>query len=212
MKNYWTPSLRRLLLCAMLMLAGALSQAQAQAQAVSIGIVDEDRLASGYTRYREALVSLDKQAQEMDTRLQARELLDPVAAARFDALVLKETRSQADETELSNLEKKGNGLRAELMGLNGKVDRSQADIKRLEELNGASQLSAGAVQALSDKLFESYKARQTKIDNENTDRANKVIQQVAADKKLSLVWRKRAVIWNAPALDITDAVLTQLNK
>ncbi len=198
------------------MLAGALAltlaPARAQAPAPGIGIIDEDKLASSYTRYREALVRLDKQAQEMDTRLQARELLDADSAARFDALVLKETRNGAEDAELSALEKKGNGLRAEQMGLNGKVDRSEADNKRLEALNGASQLSSGAVQALSDKLFESYKARQTKIDDENTDRANKVIQQVAADKKLSLVWRKRAVIWNAAALDITDEVLTRLNK
>lgn len=188
------------------------ARAEAWAQAPGIGIIDEDRLAQGYTRYREALVNLDKQAQEMDAKLQARELMDSQSAKRFDFLILKEGRSAAEETELDTLSKKGNALRAEQLGLIGKVDRSDADTKRLEQLNGAAQVNSGALQSLSDKLFESYKARQTKIDDENTDRANKVIEQVAGDKKLALVWRKRAVIWNAPALDITGEVLSRLNK
>jgi Skp family chaperone for outer membrane proteins len=184
----------------------------AHAQAPSIGIIDEDKLATSYTKYRDALVNLDKQAQEMDAKLQARELLDTDQAKRFDELVLKESRSAAESTELDAIVKKGNGLRAEQLGLIGKVDRSDADNKRLEQLNVSSQLSSSAIQQLSDKLFESYKTRQTKIDEENTDKANKVIEQVAADKKLALVWRKRAVIWNAKAIDITDEVLARLNK
>lgn len=205
MKNYWT---RWALCCALL--AGA--RGSAWAQAPGIGIIDEDKLAQGYTRYRESLVKLDQQAQEMDAKLQARELLDAESARRFDLLVLKENRNGAEDAELEALSKKGTALRAEQLGLIGKVDRSDADNKRLEQLNGASQLSGGAIQSLSDKLFESYKVRQTKIDDENTNKANKVIEQVAADKKLALVWRKRAVIWNAKALDITDEVLSRLNK
>lgn len=205
MKNNWT---RMLLLCALLL--GA--RASVRAQSPGIGIIDEDKLAQGYTRYREALVRLDKQAQDMDARLQSRELLEPESAKRFDFLILKDNRSAAEDTELDNLSKKGTALRAEQLGLIGKVDRSDGDNRRLEQLNGAAQINGGALQSLSDKLFESYKTRQTKIDDENTDKANKVIEQVAADKKLALVWRKRAVIWNASALDITDEVLARLNK
>jgi len=205
MKNYWT----RLVLCCALLLG---ARGLAWAQSPGIGIIDEDKLAQGYTRYREALVKLDKQAQEMDAKLQARQLLDSESAKRFDFLILKDGRSQAEENELNLLSKKGTGLVAEQLGLIGKVDRSDADNKRLEQLNGAAQINSGALQSLSDKLFESYKTRQTKIDDENTDKANKVIEQVAGDKKLALVWRKRAIIWNAPALDITDEVLGRLNK
>lgn len=204
MKNYWTQAL---LLGAMLGAGGAV-----RAQAPGIGIIDEDKLAQNYKRYKEALVRLDREAQEMDAKLQARGLLDAESAKRFDTLILKEGRSAAESTELDTLSKKGDALWAEQIGLGGKVDRSEADNKRLEALNGAAQINGGALQSLSDKLFESYKARQTKIDDENTDRANKVIQQVADDRKLALVWRKRAIIWNAPALDITDEVLSRLNK
>lgn len=204
MKNHWTQAM---LLGAML---GAGSVARAQAP--GIGIIDEDKLAQNYRRYKEALVRLDKEAQETDTNLQVRELLDTESARRFDILILKDGRSQAESKELDALSKKGSALYVERLGLIGKVDRSDADNKRLEALNGAAQLNSGALQSLSDKLFESYKVRQTKIDDENTDRANTVIQQVAGDRKLALVWRKRAVIWNAAALDITDEVLGRLNK
>ena len=204
MKNFWTP----LLALGLVLVAGS----AARAQSPGIGIIDEDRLAQGYTRYRDSLVNLDKQAQEMDGKLQARELMDTASAKRFDALLLKETRNAAEEKEMEELSKRGTALRAEQLGLIGKVDRSEADNTRLEQLNGAAQLNSGALQGLSDKLFETYKARQTKIDDENTDKANKVIEQVASDHKLALVWRKRAVIWNAKALDITDEVLGRLNK
>ena len=204
MKNHWT---KALLLGAVL---GAGSSAQAQTP--GIGIIDEDKLARDYTRYKEALVRLDREAQEMDGKLQARGYLDAESARRFDTLILKEGRSAPETAELDALAKKGEALYVEQIGLGGKVDRSDADNKRLEALNGAAQINSGALQSLSDRLFESYKARQTKVDDENTDRANSVIQQVARDRKLALVWRKRAIIWNAPALDITDEVLGRLNK
>lgn len=204
MKNVWRGAM-----LSGLMLASA---PQAWAQAPSLGIIDEDKLAQGYTRYRQALLSLDEQAQAMDARLVAREFLEGEPGKRFDALILKEKRSKAEDTEMDNLVKSGQGKRAEQLGLIGKVDRSAADNQKLENLNGLSQINASRMQTLSDKLFEIYKARQNKVDDENTNKANSVIQQVAGDRKLALVWRKRAVIWNASALDITDEVLKRLNK
>jgi Skp family chaperone for outer membrane proteins len=196
-----------LALCALLS-AGA----SAWAQPVSIGIIDEDKLASGYTRYREALVRLDREAQESDAKLLAREMLDGDQAKRFDALIVKEERKAAEATELENLVKAGNARRAEQLGLMGKVNPTEADRKRLDELNGLSQINVTALRVLQENIFEVVNARQKKIDQENTDRANTVIQQVAADKKLALIWRKRAIIWSAPSVDVTDEVLARLNK
>ena len=42
--------------------------------------------------------------------------------------------------------------------------------------------------------------------------ANDVIALIAADKKLALVVRQRAVVWSAPTMDITNEVLSRLNK
>lgn len=200
--------MKKLLLCACLLLTSW----RAHAQTISIGVVDEDKLAQGYTKYREAIVALDQQAQTLDNQLEARELLQGDELKRFDLLIAKEKRSAEENTELDNLVKSGSAKRAELIGLIGKNNRSQADDKRLEELNTVMGGNALTLSALQDTLYNQIKQAQERIDTENTDRANNVIERVASEKKLSLVWRKRAVIWSAPTVDITAAVLESLNK
>ncbi len=199
------------LLCACLLLSTSFVSS-AQAQKISIGVVDEDKLAQGYTKYREAIVALDTQAQKLDSQLEARELLRDEELKRFDVLVAKENRNAAEETELDNLVKSGVAKRAELIGLIGKNNRSEADNKRLEELNNITGSNALSLSALQDTLYNQIKQKQERIDTENTDHANSVIERVASDKKLTLVWRKRAVIWSAPTVDITADVLAALNK
>jgi Skp family chaperone for outer membrane proteins len=197
-----------------LALCGALlvGASTARAQGLAIGVVDEDKLAQGFTRYRDALVKLDKEAQDLDSKLESREMLDGDSAKKFDALIIKETRSEAENTELSTLAKTGTDRRAEMLGLIGKATRSDADEKRLKELNEIAGANSGSLRSVQDQLYSQIKQRQEKIDAENTDRANAVIGQVAADKKLTLIWRKRAVLWSAPAVDITTEVLARLNK
>ena len=199
------------LLCACLLLSTSFASI-AQAQKISIGVVDEDKLAQGYTKYREAIVALDQQAQKLDGQLEARELLRDDELKRFDILVAKETRTAAENTELDNIVKGGVAKRAELIGLIGKNNRSKDDEKRLEELNNITGANALTLSALQDALYNQIKQKQERIDTENTDHANNVIERVASEKKLTLVWRKRAVIWSAPTVDITDAVLEALNK
>ena len=54
--------MKKFLLCACLLLTSL----SAHAQKISIGVVDEDKLAQGYTKYREAIVALwTKQAQKL---------------------------------------------------------------------------------------------------------------------------------------------------
>ncbi|MDF2441577.1 MAG: hypothetical protein JWN98_2561 [Abditibacteriota bacterium] len=184
----------------------------ALAQAPSIGVLDEDQLAEGYTKYREAALALDKQAKELDTQLDARELLNEAEGRRFDELIVKEKRAEAEETEFQNLLKAGAGRRAENAGLIGKATRSDAESARLKALNDQAQANGPAVDAIENRLFDAMKKRQQSLEDDYTNRANQVIQQVAEDKKLALVWRKRAIIWNAPATDITNEILARLNK
>jgi len=184
----------------------------ARAQPIEVGIIDEDKLADGYTKYKDAVVALDKQVQELDAQLDSRELLNETEGKAFDELIAVAKRSDAEATRLQNLVKAGSGRRAEILGLIGKAARTADDDKRMKELNDQSAVNAGAVRSIQDKLYDQIKQNQEKIDNQFTSRANEVITQVAADKKLTLVWRKRAIIWNADSVDITAAVLERLNK
>lgn len=206
-QRHFFRALRATLLMWVLALAALPSHAQ-----LEIGIVDEDKLADGYTKYKEAVVSLDKQVQELDTQLDSREMLNAVEGKRFDELIVKNGRSEAENGEMQNLIKTGSGRRAEMLGLIGKANRVADDDKRLKELTDAGTVNAGAARAIQDKLYSQIKQNQEKIDEEYTKRADQVIEQVAADKKLALVWRKRAIIWHAASIDITDEVLARLNK
>lgn len=201
------------LLPSLLLTVSLRAQAQAPAaQAPNIGVLDEDRLAEGYTKYREAALALDKQAKELDSQLDARELLNETEGRRFDELIVKEKRAAGEETEFQNLLKAGAGRRAENAGLIGKATRSDAENARLKALNDQAQTNKAALDAIENRLFDTMKKRQQSLEDEYTNRANQVIQQVAEDKKLALVWRKRAVIWNAPTTDITSEILARLNK
>jgi Skp family chaperone for outer membrane proteins len=184
----------------------------AAAQAIPVGVVDEDKLADGYTKYKQAVDALDQRAKNLDGLLNSRELLTDAEGKRFDDLILKDTPTEAETKELNTLVEGGSGRRAEYVALQGKANRTDADNNRVKELIGQATVNASAVRNIQDKLYDQIKRTQEKVDQEHTSRANQVIQQVAADKKLALIWRKRAIIWNAASVDITSEVLSRLNK
>ena len=185
--------------------------AHAQGAVPIIGIVDEDKLAEKYTAYRTAIEALDKRAQSVDLQLTARELLTDADGAAFDALVVKAARTPAEETQLQGLMKTGNDLRAEYMGLLPKAQRTPAETARIKALEDQARNTAPKLRTLSDTLYNDIKKQQEDTDKLFTDKANNVIGQVASDKKMLAVFRQRAVIWNAPATDITDEVVKRLN-
>jgi Skp family chaperone for outer membrane proteins len=185
--------------------------AQAQAAAPLIGIVDEDKLAEKYTAYRTAIEALDKRAQGLDEQLAARELLSDAQGTNFDTLSAKATRNADEEKQLQALVKAGNDVRAEYMGLLPKGTRTEAETKRVKEIEDRARANAPKLRALSDTLYNDIKKQQEDTDKTFTDKANNVIGQVAADKKMVAVLRQRAVVWNAPATDITEEVIKRLN-
>lgn len=185
--------------------------AQAQAAVPLIGVVDEDKLAEKYTAYRAAIEALDKRAQGLDQQLAARELLSDAQGTNFDTLSAKATRTADEEKQLQDLIKTGNDVRAEYMGLLPNANRTEVQTKRVKEVEDRARANAPKLRALSDTLYNDIKKQQEETDKTFTDRANNVIGQVAADKKMLAVLRQRAVIWNAPATDITDEVVKRLN-
>lgn len=190
----------------------ACSSYVAQAQAITIGVVDEDKLGEGYTKYINAMKDINQRAQTLDKQLEARSLLTEVEGKRFDALIAKETRTAAEEAELQNLVKSGSERRAEFMKLNGQSKRTDAENARVKALLADAQRNAPALQKISDDLFNRIRKQEDQTSKEYTDQANKVIEAVAKEKNLTLVMRKRALIWNADSIDITKEVLDRLNK
>lgn len=184
----------------------------AWAQAPTVGVVDEDKLAEGYKQYKEAVDSLDKKAQLLDSQIPAREFLPDEDGKGFDGLILKPTRTADEQKKLETMVKSGLDRRAEFTMLIGKATRSEDETKKMKGLQDQMTKNGPAVRKISEDLMASIRSQQDSTDAEYTNRANQVVGQVAGEKKLSLVVRKRAVVWSADSIDITTEVLTKLNK
>jgi Skp family chaperone for outer membrane proteins len=105
------------------------------------------------------------------------------------------------------------GRRNEWSALLGRANKTEQDTKRIEVLQELAGKSGSAVTKIANDLFNAIKLRQEEIEKQYTDRANNVIKAVAAEKKLALVVRKKAIVWNSDAvIDITEEVIKRLNE
>jgi Skp family chaperone for outer membrane proteins len=180
--------------------------------AIGMGVIDEDRLAEGYTSYRAAAAQLDKQAEEVDNQLAARELMNETEGKTFDELALKPKRTPEENTRLAALIKSGNDRRTEYMGLLPIAQKTEQQNARIKVLEDLARSNAAKSRTISDQLYNDIKRQQEETDKNYTDRANNVIAQVAAEKKFVMIVRQRAIVWSNPANDITGEVLSRLNK
>jgi Skp family chaperone for outer membrane proteins len=183
-----------------------------QAQTLAIGVVDEDKLGDGFVKFKTAVTSLNDRAKSLEDQLEARKLLNDTEGGQFETLISKETRTKAEEDTLAGLVKNGLERQAEYIRINGNATRTDADKARLKQLTDMGVANISKYQTLSDKLFSSLKQQQDNITKQYIDQAQKTIGEVAAEKKLALVVRAGAVVWNAQGTDITDEVLKRLNK
>ena len=185
--------------------------ARAQAATLAVGVVDEDKLAEGYKEYRAAVERIDAKAKDLDSQLAARELLSTQDGAAFDVLVSK-TRTGGDITRFNELVTKGTNNLIEYKRLIPLAVKTEVDKKRILALQELAKNNASTLRTKSDELYNAVKKEQEETDKRYTDQANNVIAQVAGQKGFVVVIRQRAVVWSDHKADITDAVLTNLNK
>ena len=197
-------------IAAALIMMGAMAR-PSFAQAQQIGVVDMDKLAQNYTRYKEADARVKAQIETLNEQIGARVLLDPTEGARFDELVVKQNRSKDEEAAFQALVKAGLDRSAERTQLNGKT-RSAEEETRLKTLNDMNAANVDAFRKISDKVFSDMQTSMKAQEDEITQQFKDTIAKVAADRKLLLVVDTDIALWHAPAADITDEVLKRLNK
>jgi Skp family chaperone for outer membrane proteins len=190
----------------------SVAQAPTAAQNMGVGVVDEDKLADGYKKYKDAVEVIDKRAQSLDSQIPARELLDETEGKSFDTLIVKPNMSATENTQFLALVKSGMDKRAEYMGLIGKAERSATENARIKVLQDQMTKNGPALRAVSDNLLAAIRQQQDDTDKLYTANADSVVGQVAAEKKLVIIVRKKALVWSAAAVDITADVLARLNK
>lgn len=189
----------------------SLAPRAAHAQAVSMGVVDEDKLAEGYKKYKTAIEVIDKRAQDLDGQIPAREYLSDAEGKQFDTLIVKTSPTAKENTDLQGIIKIGLDKRAVFMGLIGKSNRTAEETVQMKALQDQAARNTPALRGTSDALLAAIRTQQDETDKLYTDRANSVIAQVAGDKKFALVVRKKALVWSLPTIDITEEVLKRLN-
>ena len=182
-----------------------------RADDLSVGVVDEDLLDAKYEKFRAVEADIDKKAQDIEVKLAARRWLGDTDAKRFDELIQMDTTTADQNTEMDHFVKVGSDTNAEYLGLAGRVNPSDADTARLKVLKDIEQINQPQVQHLEDVLLDKIKQQQEKTFDQYMNIVNNVLAQVAEEKHLSMIVRKRALIWSAKRFDITDDVLAKLN-
>jgi Skp family chaperone for outer membrane proteins len=183
----------------------------AHAQATGIGVVDEDKLADGYKKYKDAVDAIDKRAQSLDSQIPARELLNDEQGKSFDTLIALPNPTADQSTKLKALVDAGMENRATYMGLVGKANRTPEETTKMKAMQDQMTKNGPGLRTLSDSLLAAIRQQQDDTDKQYTERANSVVAQVANDKKCTVVVRKKALVWSSETVDITEEVLKRLN-
>ena len=190
---------------------GVITPARA-ADPVVIGVLDESKLGKDYVKYRSELDDLTRRADVLDKQLAARNVMNETEAKRFDKLILQTTRTPAEETEFQALIKVGADRNVDLTGLIGKAQRSADEEARLKLFQGYVKTNTSALRRLEDDLMQDLSTKGDAANKKYLDLANDMVKKVAIDKKLTVVLPRDAVIWFTPTLDITEEVLSRLNR
>jgi len=182
------------------------------AQAQTVGVVDGVKINDGYTKLKSALEGIDKRKQELRAQLDARAFLGEADARRFDALIVKDKRTDAENADLTKMVGAGTERQNEYKNLIGKANKSEPEKTRIKQLEDDAQKTGPAFQEIVAKVDAAISKQE--VDTEETYRNSiiKVVEQVATEKKLVVVVGKQAIAWNSGTIDITDEVLSRLNK
>jgi Skp family chaperone for outer membrane proteins len=192
-------------------LSGSVATPARAADAVTIGVLDEAKLGENYTKYQSELKDILNQGGVYQTQLDARPALNEAEGKRYDELV-KKTRNPAEETEFQGLVKTGSDRLKDANDLAGKAQRTPDEENRLKSVQSNMKANDNIKLGLEDYFVDLLGKQRDAVSKKYLDLADDAVRKIAVDKKLTIVLRKDAVVWNAPVLDITDEVLSRLNK
>jgi Skp family chaperone for outer membrane proteins len=187
----------------------ALAQAAA---APVIGVVDGVKINDSFTKLKGALEEIEKRKNTLRTQLDARVFLPEAQTKRFDELIVKATRSEAENTELATLVKAGSDRRTEYNGLIAKAQKAEADSARIKAIEEETQRTSTSFQAVLDKVDKAVTEQEVQTEDSYRAQIIKAVEEVATARKLVVVVGKQAVAWNSQTIEITDEVIARLNK
>ncbi len=191
--------------------APLLNVAYAQ-DAPTIGVVDGVKINDSFTKLKDALEAIDKRKDVLRTQLDARVFMNEADTKRFDELIVKATLTPAETTELGKLVASGTKRRTDYNALLGKVTRTDEENKTIKDIQDETQRTATTFQQVLDQVDQAVTKQETDTEEQYRAQIIKVVEDVAKEKKLVVVVGKQAVAWNSSTVEITDEVISRLNK
>ncbi len=185
--------------------------AQAQAAPI-IGVVDGEKINNNFPKLKAALDVIEKRKQALRSQLDGRVFLAEADTKSFDALILKPTRTAAEDTQLAALAKKGNDRRDEYNALVAKANKSADDTARIKAIEDESQKTAPTLQSVIEAVDQTVIKQEQDTEDQFRSQIVKAVEQVANQRKLVVVVGKQAVAWSSATTEITDDVVAILNK
>ena len=191
--------------------APLLSAAYAQ-DAPTIGVVDGVKINDSFTKLKTALEAIDTRKNTLRGQLDARVFMSEADTKRFDELIVKATLTPAETTELAKLVENGNKRRTNYNALLAKAARSDDENKSIKDIEAETQRTATTFQAILDQVDQAVTKQELDTEEQYRSQIIKVVEDVAKEKNLVVVVGKQAVAWNSATVEITDEVITRLNK
>ncbi len=131
-------------------------------------------------------------------------------AARLRELELKETKTDAEKTELDQLKAAVTAAAKELDALITKTNPSEAERLRLIELNRLDQESQGILQQYTAEFEQDFERLKADEQNKAIDAAAAATVAVAKSKGFTVVYSSSAVVYAAN--DLTADATKEANK
>lgn len=200
------------LMCATTWTTVTMPRVMAQpAATITVGIVDDELVSEKYVKYNAAFDALKTRGETIESYANTRALLKDDEAASFEPLVLKSAPTADDTTKIAAFTKTANDRRQENINLTGKVAKTEDDNKRIKETNDLFKANGTKSDALYQKLRTELDNQVVAARKQYSDNVKKVVGEVAKDRKFSVVLMASSVMWNSPAIEITQEVLKRLN-
>lgn len=196
--------------CLLALVVGSAAACWAKSE---VGVIDTDKVLSSYTAYQEA----SKKHEDFTAKRQA------VLTVKFRMRLLTEAQTKECEElqklaaptaeqskRLTDLLAASDTAEEELGQLKGKTGRSEAETKRMQELEALAETNAKVIEALQATLKKEVADELKRLMTPLEEKLKQTIAEVAGEMKLTVVLSKGDVLYGGE--DITEKVLARLNK
>ena len=93
-----------------------------------------------------------------------------------------------------------------------KATRSDEENKSIKDIEAETQRTATTFQAILDQVDQAVTKQELDTEEQYRSQIIKVVEDLAKEKNLVVVVGKQAVAWNSATVEITDEVISRLNK